>query len=64
MAKALEELKTMESHGQCRIFRTGSRDHIRRTVYEDNEHRFWINYFGVAIEVKRGIMSYYTVEQY
>ena len=54
----------MISHGRYAIFLTGSKRNVERSVYEDEQKRYWIKWYGKYIEIKRGISGYYTAEPY
>lgn len=55
----------MTSHGRYAIFLTGSKRNVERSVYEDEQKRFWIKWYGKYIEVKRSDFgNYWTVEPY
>lgn len=55
----------MTSHGKYAVFLTGSKRNVARSVYEDDQKRFWIMWYGKYIEVKRNESgTYYTAEQY
>ena len=55
----------MISHGKYAVFLTGSKRNVARNVYEDDQKRFWIKWYGKHIEVKRSDFgNYWTVEPY
>lgn len=55
----------MKSHGRYSIYLTGSHKHIERTVYEDENGKCYIKWYGDMIEVYRGQSgAYVTVEKY
>ena len=55
----------MKSHGRYRVYLRGSRKHIERTIYEDENGKCFVKWYGNLIEVKRGNGGTYgTVEMY
>lgn len=61
----MKAIKGMVNHGQYSIFLRGSREHIRRCVYQDpNTNRFFIIFYDNAIEVKRHGCEFYTVGEF
>lgn len=59
----MKTIKDAVSHGQYRIWLSGSREYIRRTVYE-RDGKFYILFYDQEIEVKRRSTDYATVEAY
>ena len=56
-----------ENLGTYAVYRKGSRDYIRRVVYQHNENGEWkfhCYYYGKMIELRRGSMEFVTVELY
>lgn len=50
--------------GSERIILRYSRENHYRTVYKDEDGRFWICFYGDMVEVVRGINKYITVRNY
>lgn len=64
----MRTIKGMKNIGTDYIWLRGSRQYIRRSVYQtpggDGEATFWVIFGGQPIRVLRGSMEYYTVDMY
>ena len=56
--------KDCKNHGQYPIWLWGSRKTITRSVYEAQDGRCYIVWYGQMIEVKHGWIGYTTIEAY
>ena len=55
----------MKSCGRYSIYLTGSQSYTQRVVYEAENGKFYIKWYGNVIEVYRGVCGgYATVEKY
>ena len=54
----------MKNHGRYRIYMTGSKCYIDRSVYEDKDGKCYIKWYGQMVEVKHSTCGYVTVESY
>ncbi len=54
----------MKSHGKNRVYLTGSQKSVERTIYEDDNGRYYVKWYGNMIEVRRSGYGYATVEKY
>lgn len=54
----------MKNHGTYEIYLTGSKTTVKRVVYENEDGKCFVKWYGKYIEVKHNVMNYSTVEAY
>lgn len=54
----------MKNHFQNIVYLKGSGTSVKRSVYEDENGKFFVKYYGELIEVERHGTDFRTVEAY
>lgn len=60
----MKAVNTMKNHGVYRVTLNRNGASVYRAVYEDSDGKCYIKFYGEWVEVKHGIYSYHTIEEY